>query len=424
MIPVQATQPTGTRHKVIAFAITLAVLSYIDRVCISQAAPIISKEFNLTKDDMGTVFAAFALAYALFEIPGGWMGDLMGPRKVLMRIVIWWSFFTAITGFMWDKASLVVARFLFGAGEAGCFPNLTKSFTTWLPVQERVRAQGILWMSARWGGAFTPLLVVFLFKFISWRMAFVLFGMLGLVWALAFYLWYRDDPRTHPAVNKAELEIIGDSVDSASGHGDVPWGKLIRSRSVWLLWLQYFMLSYSWYFYITWLPTYLQEKKHLSPEIAATYGALPLFLGGIGCLVSGLVAPWLTRKTGDLKKTRRLLSSAGFLGAALLVFGFTMIEDPLMAMICIGFASFCNDIVMPPSWGACMDVGGKYAGTLSGSMNMVGNLAGAVAPKLGGYILHSTGDNWTIFFYSMVASYILGAMLWPMIDPVTPLEKA
>ena len=161
MTTVQATQPTGTRHKVIAFAITLAVLSYIDRVCISQAAPIISKEFNLTKDDMGTVFAAFALAYALFEIPGGWMGDKIGPRKVLMRIVIWWSFFTAITGFMWDKTSLVVARFLFGAGEAGCFPNLTKSFTTWLPVEERVRAQGILWMSARWGGAFTPLLVVF-----------------------------------------------------------------------------------------------------------------------------------------------------------------------------------------------------------------------------------------------------------------------
>ena len=179
-------QATGTRHKVIAFAITLAVLSYIDRVCISQAAPIISKEFNLTKDDMGTVFAAFALAYALFEIPGGWMGDKMGPRKVLMRIVIWWSFFTAITGFMWNKLSLVIARFLFGAGEAGCFPNRTKSFTTWLPVQERVRAQGILWMSARWGGAFTPLLVVFLFKFISWRMAFVLFGLLGVVWAVAF----------------------------------------------------------------------------------------------------------------------------------------------------------------------------------------------------------------------------------------------
>ena len=418
----QAVAPSGTRHKVIGFAVTLAVLSYIDRVCISQAAPIISKEFGLNKGDMGSVFAAFALAYALFEIPGGWMGDWMGPRKVLMRIVIWWSFFTAITGFMWDKTSLMVARFLFGAGEAGCFPNLTKSFTTWLPIQERVRAQGILWMSARWGGAFTPLLVVFMFKLVSWRTAFVIFGALGLVWAVAFYLWYRDDPRQHPEVNKGELDIIGDAVNSASGHGNVPWAKLLASRSVWLLWIQYFLLSYSWYFYITWLPTYLQEKKHLSPEYSAILGALPLFLGGIGCLLSGLVAPWLTTKTGDLKKTRRLLSSVGFLCAALLVLAFTTIEDPLLAMICIGFASFFNDIVMPPSWGACMDVGGKFAGTLSGSMNMVGNLAGAVAPLLGGYILQATNNNWTLFFYSMVASYVLGSLLWPMIDPVTPIE--
>ena len=176
MIASQAVQATGARHKVIAFAVTLAVLSYIDRVCISQAAPIITKEFNLGPGQMGEVFGAFALAYALFEIPGGWMGDKMGPRKVLMRIVIWWSFFTAATGFMWNLTSLKVARFLFGAGEAGCFPNLTKSFTTWLPLEERVRAQGIMWMSARWGGAFTPILVVAIFKLVDWRTAFVIFG--------------------------------------------------------------------------------------------------------------------------------------------------------------------------------------------------------------------------------------------------------
>ena len=422
-MPSQAVKATGARHKVIAFAVTLAVLSYIDRVCISQAAPIITKEFGLTRAQMGEVFSAFALAYALFEIPGGWMGDKMGPRKVLMRIVIWWSVFTAATGFMWNLASLKVARFLFGAGEAGCFPNLTKSFTTWLPVGERVRAQGIMWMSARWGGAFTPILVVAIFKIVDWRTAFVIFGLMGTVWAAAFYYWYRDNPKDHPSVNAAELAIIGDAAGSGGGHGNVPWMKLITSRSVLLLWVQYFLLSYSWYFYITWLPTYLQEKKHLSPEYSAVLSILPLFLGGIGCMVSGLIAPWITNFTGDMGQTRRVLSCVGFGGAAILVFSFMQIEDPLLAMICIGMSSFFNDIVMPPAWGACMDIGGKYAGTLSGSMNMVGNLAGAVAPAFGGYVLQATGDNWTIFFYTMVGSYVLGLLLWPMIDPVTALEN-
>ena len=424
MIAATAVKATGARHKVIAFAVTLAVLSYIDRVCISQAAPIISKEFGLDRGQMGEVFSAFALAYALFEIPGGWMGDKMGPRVVLMRIVIWWSFFTAATGFMWNLTSLKIARFLFGAGEAGCFPNLTKSFTTWLPVGERVRAQGIMWMSARWGGAFTPILVVAIFRIVDWRTAFMIFGLLGTVWAAAFYYWYRDNPKDHPSVNAAELAIIGGAAGSASGHGDVPWKKLVTSRSVLLLWLQYFLLSYSWYFYITWLPTYLQDKKHLSAEYSAVLGILPLFLGGIGCMVSGLIAPVITRLTGDMRKTRRILSCIGFAGAAILVFSFMQIEDPLLGMICIGMSSFFNDIVMPPAWGACMDIGGKYAGTLSGSMNMVGNLAGAVAPMFGGYVLKATGDNWTIFFYTMVASYVLGLLLWPMIDPVTPLEDA
>src|SRR3954462_10017972 len=156
--PLQSKQqaPTHTRYWVIVFAVALAVLSYIDRVCISQAAPLISRDLGFTKSQMGAVFSAFGIAYALFEVPGGWMGDWMGARKVLMRIVIWWSVFTALTGYMWSFTSLFVVRFLFGAGEAGCFPNLTKSFSSWLPSKERARAQGILWMSARWGGAFTP----------------------------------------------------------------------------------------------------------------------------------------------------------------------------------------------------------------------------------------------------------------------------
>jgi ACS family glucarate transporter-like MFS transporter len=413
-------KPTHARYWVVVFAVTLAILSYIDRVCISQAAPNISRDLGLSKVQMGYVFAAFGVAYALFEIPGGWLGDKMGPRKVLMRIVIWWSTFTALTGYMWNFQSMVVARFLFGAGEAGCFPNLTKAFSTWLPNTERVRAQGILWMFARWGGAFTPPLVIAIFKLMSWRWAFALFGCLGVVWAVFFYLWFRDNPRDHKSVNAGELELLAGNEKLATGHGDVPWGKLVKSRTVWLLWLQYFLLSYPWYFYVTWLPTYLQEYRHLSPEVSANYAILPLFFGGLGSIVCGFISARFVRMTGSVKKTRRMLASLGFLGAAISINS----SDALYGMIFMGLASFCNDLVMPGAWASCMDIGGKYAGTVAGSMNMMGNVAAFVAPAAGGYILRETGGNWNVFLYSMAAMYLLGTFCWPFIDPVTPLEIA
>ncbi|MEJ7609435.1 MAG: MFS transporter [Bryobacteraceae bacterium] len=284
--------PTKTRYWVVVFAVTLAILSYIDRVCISQAAPVMSKDLGLSKVQMGYIFAAFAVSYALFEIPGGWMGDRMGPRRVLMRIVIWWSAFTALTGFAWNFASLYTVRFLFGAGEAGCFPNLTKAFSAWLPNDERVRAQGVMWMFARWGGAFTPPLVVLAFHFMSWRWAFVAFGALGVVWAAIFYWWYRDDPRDNKSVNQAELALLaGNEELASSGHGNVPWGKLLASRSVWLLWIQYFCLSYPWYFFITWLPTFLKENyPNMSDQERSVLAIFPLFFGGLGSLFSGFMS--------------------------------------------------------------------------------------------------------------------------------------
>lgn len=415
--------PTRTRYWVIVFAVTLAILSYIDRVAISQAAPVISTDLNLTSGQMGLIFSAFGVAYALFEIPGGWMGDYMGPRKVLMRIVMWWSAFTAATGFMWNFSSMVVARFLFGAGEAGCFPNLTKTFTTWLPENERTRAQGIMWTFARWGGAFTPPLVVLTFTMMSWRWAFVLFGAIGVVWAIFFYIWFRDNPAEHKSVNAAEVALIGGGENTASGHGDVPWGKLVRSRSIWLLWAQYFCLSYPWYFYITWLPTFLLDRY---PEMSDTQRAglaiFPLFFGGLGALFCGLVTSRIVRATGSVRFTRRLIACIGFFGAAILMFTTTTVSDALVLMFIMGLASFCNDLIMPGAWSACMDVGGKYAGTVSGSMNMMGNLAGFVAPAVGGQI-RQAGYDWNVFIYSMAAIYVLGGLCWPFIDPATPLEK-
>ena len=414
-------QPTRARYGVIVFAVTLAVLSYIDRVCISQAAPEIARDLNFSDVQMGKIFGAFALAYALFEIPGGWMGDWMGPRKVLMRIVLWWSVFTALTGAMRSFVTLWITRFLFGAGEAGCFPNLTKAFTTWLPPVERVRAQGIMWTFARWGGAFTPVLVVWVLRYVSWRWAFAIFGVLGVVWAFFFYTWYRDNPRDHKSVNAAELALLEGSDKLASGHGDVPWGKLITSRSVLLLWLQYFCLSFPWYFNITWLPTYLQQHWKLAPDHAAQLAILPLFFGGLGSLFCGSISARFARRVG-LARSRRLLATSGFVGAAVFLTLAIQFHDPKWVMFSMGLAGFCNDLAMPPSWAACMDIGGKYAGTVAGSMNMVGNLAGYASPVIGGYILAASGRNWNIFLYTMAAVYLAGTAIWPFIDPETPLE--
>jgi MFS transporter, ACS family, glucarate transporter len=418
-------KPTRVRYWVVVFAVTLAIITYIDRVALSQAAPRISKDLNLSKEQMGWVFFGFILSYALFEIPSGFLGDKLGARRVLMRIVIWWSFFIAATGQAWNWISLLVIQTLFGAGEAGCFPNIAKAFSVWLPRDERTRAQGIVWLSARWGGAFTPALVFMIFKYVSWRTAFALFGMLGVVWAIFFYRWFRDRPSEKIEVNPAERELLREAEAHAVKHGPVPWKKFAQSPQVWLLCAQYFCLSYSWYFSITWLPTYLREARHLdstTKEFAILAG-MPLFFGGIGAFISGFISARMTRATGSVGLTRKILGVGGFLGACVLMALSTFIADPVIAVVALALASFCNDLTLPGSWSACMDVGGPYAGTLSGTMNMMGNAGGALASAMAPYILRWSGLDWNYVIYVAAAVYFCGIFFWITVDPVTPIES-
>lgn len=414
---------TQARHWVIFSAVTLSVITYIDRVSISQAAPLITDDLGLSRVQMGWAFSAFSLGYFLFQVPGGWMSDWIGPRRVLTGIVLWWSLFTAATGWVWNHITLTAARFLFGVGQGGGFPVLTKTFTTWLPRNERVRAQGFMWLAARWGGAFTPLLVVALLQAVSWRRAFEVFGVIGIVWAALFWRWYRDNPRLHPSVNEAELAILEGSEATASGHGDVPWGRFFRSGTVWLLWIQYFCISYGWYFYITWLPTYIQEARGQSMERSAFLAGMPLFFGGLGSLFCGFFLTHLERRLSDGRKARRVLAALGCTGSGVLLIVSVQIAEPLWAMVAMGLASFSTDLAMPPGWGACMDVGGRYAGSLSGSMNTAGNIAGFVAPPAVAYILEWTGGNWALTFYVSAAIYFVGTACWFFIDPVTALDR-
>jgi MFS family permease len=414
-------RPTHVRYWVIVFAVTLSVITYIDRVCISQAAPIMSKDLGFSTRQMGWAFSAFFWAYALFEIPSGWLGDRIGARKVLMRIVVWWSFFIAATGWVFSLISLVITRAMFGAGEAGCFPNLTKAITVWLPKLERDRAQGIMWLSARWGGAFTPLLVALILQHISWRHTFGLFGLLGVIWAIFFYIWYRDNPRERKEINEAELAILPRQQDVVLGHGEIPWGKLLASKTVWLLWFQFACLNFGAVFYITWLPTYLREGRGMDITYGALLAGFPLFFGGLGSLFCGYISVPAAKWLGSTLFARRLLAGIGFFGAASCLAISTFIPNPWLAMLVMGLASFCNDLVMPTSWGACMDIGGKFSGTLSGSMNMMGNFGGGLAAIVIGYILDLSHHNWNVALYVAAGVYFLGTFCWLVIDPVTPI---
>jgi MFS family permease len=451
--------PAPVRPAVLRFAAALAIITYVDRVCISQAAPFMQEDLGITATQMGLAFSAFGWAYALFEIPGGWLGDRIGPRKVLMRVVILWSVFTAATGYVWNLASLVIARFLFGMGEAGCFPNLTRAFMIWLPDRERTRAQGILWLSARWGGAFTPLLVIWVMTWLSWRNTFALFGLIGVVWAIAFHRSFREsegDGRDAALRRPCDIQRLKDPANSEAeaniaarclypGKG-VPWRKLLTSPTVWLLWAQYFCLTYGWFFYVTWLPTYLKETRgleldrnaftlglgnvlrdFLTPEmtqkvLVAALAGIPLFFGGLGSIVCGLITPRVAQATGSVARARRIFAVSGFTGASVLLVSSFYIRDPLLAMFAMGLASFSNDLTMPGSWSTCMDVGGKFAGTLSGSMNMMGSIGAAVAPLVIGLILDASGRNWALTFWLSGIIYFLGGLCWLRLDPVTPIE--
>lgn len=415
-----AQEPTKARYRVVLFGVTLAILAFVDRVCISQAAPLISRDLGFDKVEMGNIFGAFLLTYALFEIPGAWYGDFAGPRKGLMRIVVGWSAFTALTGAAWSYWSMYAVRLLFGVGEAGAFPIITKSFATWLPAVERTKAQGILWTAARWGGAFTPLLVVWVLQYVSWRQSFFLFGSLGVLWAVLFYSWYRDSPQEHPGVNAAELALLPKALPAR--HEGVPWGRLLRSRSVLLLSLQYF-LSFAWYFHLTWLPTYLQEHFKLTAVQSAGYAVFPLLFCGIGSLFCGFFSQHVQRWTGSSQRTRRVMACTGFLGAGVFLSLATQMPTVQTTMAMMAAACFFNDQVIPHAWASCMDIGGtRYASSVAGTMNLMGNLAGFASSTIGGYVLKNTGGNWNLFIGILAAVYFLGIFCWPFIDTNTRLE--
>ncbi len=377
-------KPTHARYWVVVFALTLAMIMYIQRVAISQAIVPISADLHLNKAETGAVLGAFGLSYALFEIPMGLLGDKLGVRWVLSQLVLIWSVFTALTGAAWNLASLWAVRFLFGAGEAGCFPNLTRMLSAWLPLSERVKAQAVMWAFGRWGGALAPPVAFFVIYHFGWRLGFVALALLGVAWVAAFLPWFRNDPAQHKSVNAEELALLeGSRALVLHDHG-MPWYKLLLQKDIAFLGLQYFGFSYTWYFYVTWLPTWLQQARGLEPGVAAGYAMVPLAFGGVGSIVSGFLPLWISRKW---------VAIGGFFATAILIFIIPHVPGTLVPMLLMGLASFASDLTMPISWNTCVEIGKQYTATVSSTMNMLGNFAGFVAPVVFGLILQNTNNN-------------------------------
>ena len=400
-------KPTRVRYGVVGFALTLAILAYIQRVAISQAAGPISADLGLSKVEMGLIFGAFGLSYALFEIPMGLLGDKLGVRRVLAQIVLVWSFFTALTGMAWNLTSMWIIRFLFGAGEAGCFPNLTRMLSQWLPRGERVKAQALMWASTRWGGAVTPPLVLIAITFVGWRGAFVLFGLMGAVWVAFFLSRFKEDPADNPKVNAAELALLEDSRTLVQ-HEEGGWLKLLLKPQALLLMFQYFCWSYCWYFFVTWMPTYLIEDHGQSAAATAGLSVLPLFFGGLGSLVSGMI---------PLRVPRRLVAIGAFVAVSILLLLVPQVKSVGGAIALMAAVSFCGDLTVPISWNTCVEIGKQYTATVSSTMNMLGNFAGFVAPVVFGFILQATNSDYSMVMYTMAGAAVLAGICWLFIDP-------
>jgi ACS family glucarate transporter-like MFS transporter len=409
------------RSRVLVFAFLLAVVTYLDRICISAAAPAIMEELHLSYVEMGVVFSAFTLAYSLFEVPSGWLGDVRGPRRVLTRIVLWWSAFTMLTGAARGFGTLVAIRFLFGAGEAGAFPNVARSFSQWFPMRERGRANGVLFLGSRLGGMLSAPVALLLIARWGWRASFVAFGLLGVVWAAAWHAWYRDRPEEHPAVTARELAWIRQDGAGAATHA-TPWRQLLRFRNLYAICAMYFAFGYGLYFYFTWLPTYLTKELGFSQFGGGLFAALPFLLAGIADLAGGLLTDRLSRAHG-LRVGRCYLGFAAFLTGAIFLLLSTASTAATTKAVLIALALASADLALGACWAVPLDVAPEHAGVITGCMNTLGNLGGLVGPLVIGVAVDRWG-SWTFPFYVTAAVYASGAVAWLTIDPTRPLTAA
>ncbi len=401
------------RNRVLALLFSLTLITYIDRVCIGTMAGAISKDLGLSPRQMGTVFSAFILGYVLFEIPGGWLADRYGARLLLPRIVAWWSIFTAATAYAWSFGSLAVIRFLFGAGEAGAFPACSTVVLRWFPRSERGRANGILLMGSRLGGAVAPALVIAMMSGLGWRRTFLVFAALGIAWGAVWLGWYRSRPEEHPAVRPDELKEIRDD-QQESRPRSLDWKRMWRSRNLWALCAMYSGYTYGLYFYLTWLPTYLREHRGMSWTGVGLGAALPLLVGAGANMAGGYWTDFLVRRWG-LRWGRRIPAVTGLLGASVLLATAALVRSNVPAVAALAASFGAADLILAVCWATCIDLGKQNAGAIAGVMNSLGQIGGMLSPFVLGWLLERWG-SWTLPLLISAGYYVVSAALWFFID--------
>jgi ACS family glucarate transporter-like MFS transporter len=404
------------RNRVLGLMSLMMLIMYLDRVCISVSGPRMQDELHITPVQWGWVVGIFGLSYALFEIPSGILGDRLGPRRVITRIVLWWSAFTTFTGMATGFAPLLAIRFLFGMGEAGAYPNSGVVVARWFPLPERGRAFGVTLMASQLGGALAPLVVVPIQVHYGWRATFYLFGMVGIVWSAFWYWWFRDSPREMAGVSPEELAET--RALPALAHHALPWTSAIRSGNLWGLMGLTFCYVYVLAFYATWLHTFLVKGRGYH-EGQLGMSSLPFFVAAASNFLGGIASRRMVGKVGILW-ARRGIGFTGLAFSATVALAVMLVHNqaltlPLLSLL-IGGITFQQ----PSVFAACLDIGEESAGAVVGAMNTAGAVGSFVAPVVFGYLVTASG-SYDAPFVPMAALLLTGAFLWLRFDPTRRL---
>lgn len=401
----------------------LTVLLYVDRACISAAKVDICSDLGFGMTQFGWIMAVFTLGYALFQAPAGKLADTRGARGVIAGVVGIWSLLTALTGTAWNYISMLVIRFLFGAGEAGAFPALSKVVFNWFPIGERGIIQGINFSGSRIGAAFAMPLVAWMIREAGWRHTFLYFGLFGILYAILWYFSFRDKPEDIRFIGTKEVEYIKKNRQQTTPGAAkfVPFKSLIKSPLMWKVMVQYICSNFTFYFSITWMYTYIQERFQLGVVEAGLYTSVPLISGAAGNWVAGILVDAIYRK-GMWKLSRRLPAIIGFALSALGMLMVTQVSSPLIAVIFMSLALFGADMTLSPSWAFCIDIGKESAGTVSGTMNMAGNMGAFVTIIAFPYLFKWTG-HYEPFFIICAGLSLVAIIMWLSLNPAESLTN-
>lgn len=415
---------THARHVVMFFLVLLAMVTYLDRACIGAMAPQIAAEFSLDEGQMSWVFFAFIVAYAIFEIPTARWADRRGAKAVVTRIVTCWSIFTIATAGTFNYISLLATRFLFGAGEAGAWPCVARVMSRWIPKRARGTAKGIFFAGAYASAALTTWIVTPLLAYLSWRTILLTFGCLGFVWVIAWQRWFRDEPTEHPSANEAERALIlaDRPIEIPQPRGREFWGRLLRQRNVRLLCVAYMPNCATFYFCITWLPTYLMKHHGFEKAELGAMAALPLFFSTGTQFLGGWFSDLITRRYG-LTAGRRAPGIVGYALAAGFIVAASLSTQPKFAAIMIGLAAATCMLTTATAWSTCVDIGREYSATVGATMNTCGQIAAMASAPIVGYSVKWFGD-WNMPFFLLAGLFVIGAVCWGFIDPTRPVFAA